>query len=197
LANGEHERLPKLVGDLVERHVDVIVAAATPASRAAKAVTNRAGENRCPPVLPVETEEQKAVARQLSPGRVFDNGRAFTPFARREVFSKVVEFAEGPEASTSSMASAANENASKVQDASAQTSGGASMRVLAPKSPEDWDQIGVGSLVLAEDDPNGWWECIVIGENGADVTLKWRDWKGYPNFVRRRTELALLPPGQH
>ena len=23
----------------------------------------------------------------------------------------------------------------------------------APKSPEDWDQIGVGSVVLAEDDP--------------------------------------------
>jgi hypothetical protein len=28
------------------------------------------------------------------------------------------------------------------------------------------------------------------------VTLKWRDWPGYPTFVRRRTELALLPPAQ-
>ena len=46
-------------------------------------------------VLPVETEEQKAVARQLQPGRVFENGRAFTPFARREVFSKLVEFVRG------------------------------------------------------------------------------------------------------
>ena len=33
-------------------------------------------------VLRVETEEQKAVARQLAPGRVFASGRAFTPFAR-------------------------------------------------------------------------------------------------------------------
>jgi hypothetical protein len=147
-------------------------------------------------VLPVETEEQKEVARQLQPGRVFASGRAFTPFARREVFSKVVEFAQGPEASTSSMASAANENASNGQDASAQSSGGASMSVLAPKSPEDWDQIGVGSVVLAEDDPDGWWESIVIGENGDAVTLKWRDWPGYPTFVRRRTELALLPPAK-
>ena len=146
-------------------------------------------------VLQVETEEQRAVARQLQPGRVFENGRAFTPFARREVFSKLVEF-EGAHASTGS--SGATENASNGQDASAQSSGGASMSsaVSAPKSPEDWDQIGVGSVVLAEDDPDGWWETIVIGENGDAVTLKWRDWPSYPTFVRRRTELALLPPAQ-
>jgi putative ABC transport system substrate-binding protein len=39
-AEGRHERLPGLVADLVQREVDVIVAAATPASRAAKAATN-------------------------------------------------------------------------------------------------------------------------------------------------------------
>jgi hypothetical protein len=147
-------------------------------------------------VLQVETEEQKAVARQLQPGRVFENGRAFTPFARREVFSKLVEF-EGAHASNGSPATetAGNDNG---QDASAQSSSGASMSsaVQAPKSPKDWDQIAVGSVVLAEDDPDGWWECIVIGENGDAMTLKWRDWPGYPTFVRRRSELALLPPAQ-
>jgi hypothetical protein len=147
-------------------------------------------------VLPVETEEQKAVARQLQPGRVFSSGRAFTPFARREVFSKLVEF-EGAHASngSSKCEAAGNDNG---HDASAQPSGGASMSSAAnaPKSPEDWDQIGVGSVVLAEDDPDGWWESIVIGENGDAVTLKWRDWPNYPTFVRRRTELALLPPAQ-
>ena len=44
-------------------------------------------------VLRVETEEQKAVARQLAPGRVFASGRAFTPFARARVFSQLVELA--------------------------------------------------------------------------------------------------------
>jgi len=39
-ADGQHERLPGLVADLVRRNVDVIVAAATPASRAAKAATS-------------------------------------------------------------------------------------------------------------------------------------------------------------
>jgi putative ABC transport system substrate-binding protein len=39
-AEGRHERLPDLVSDLVRLKVDVIVAAATPASRAAKAATS-------------------------------------------------------------------------------------------------------------------------------------------------------------
>jgi ABC-type uncharacterized transport system substrate-binding protein len=38
-AEGQHERLPGLLADLVRLNVDVIVAAATPASRAAKAAT--------------------------------------------------------------------------------------------------------------------------------------------------------------
>jgi putative ABC transport system substrate-binding protein len=39
-ADGRHERLPDLAADLVRLKVDVIVAAATPASRAAKAATS-------------------------------------------------------------------------------------------------------------------------------------------------------------
>lgn len=46
-------------------------------------------------LLKVETEEQKAVARQLAAGRVLESGRAFTPFARATVFSKLVELAHG------------------------------------------------------------------------------------------------------
>ncbi len=39
-AEGRHERLPALVAELVRLEVDVIVAAATPAGRAAKAATS-------------------------------------------------------------------------------------------------------------------------------------------------------------
>ena len=39
-ADGRHERLPELAADLVRLKVDVIVSAATPASRAAKAATS-------------------------------------------------------------------------------------------------------------------------------------------------------------
>src|SRR5215207_3516310 len=50
-------------------------------------------------VLKIETEEQKAVARQLVPGRVLDSGRASTPFARRGVFSKLGGLAHGAQGS--------------------------------------------------------------------------------------------------
>jgi hypothetical protein len=172
-------------------------------------------------VLRVETEEQKDVARQLAPGRVFASGRAFTPFARANLYSKLVELAGGATGLTAVQANpvGAADLAHRPDDFSvdsmqalvamldepngvtskpAQASGPAApppapAPTVSPR-PEDWDEIGIGSLVLAtvgvED---GWWESIVLGVNGEMLTLKWRDFPGERTFVRRRTELALLP----
>ena len=62
--------------------------------------------------------------------------------------------------------------------------------------PRDWDEIGIGSLVLAVDEDYGWFESRVVGTNGDAFTLKFRDYPGEPTFVRRRNQLALLPPDQ-
>ncbi len=60
--------------------------------------------------------------------------------------------------------------------------------------PADWDEIGLGSLVLATaGTDDGWWEALVIRLDGDVLTLKWRDFPREPTFVRRRTDLALLP----
>jgi len=149
-------------------------------------------------VLKVETEEQKAVARQLAPGRVLESGRAFTPFARATVFSKLVELAHGaqeaatPVAGTGVAASAGNGATAAPDSSGTASSGGGAPN--APQRPQDWDEIGIGSLVLAHEGPeDGWWESIGIGVNGESLSLKWRDWPRYPVFVRRRTDLALLP----
>ena len=187
-------------------------------------------------VLKIETEEQKAIARQLAPGRVFASGRAFTPFTRATVFSKLVELAggvgtEASETAPSGHGSAADGPAVRANDhgaadahrpadfsadgiqalaaavnernrpsagqaAASGSTGAASGSAVpdAPKRPQGWDEIGVGSLVLAtvgvED---GWWEAVVLGVNGDSFTLKWRDFPREPTFVRRRTDLALLP----
>ena len=150
-------------------------------------------------VLKIETDEQKAVARQLAPGRVFASGRAFTPFARAAVFGKLVELAhlaqEAGEANaaTGVAASAGNGASAAAGGFGAPSSGGGASH--APKRPDDWDVIGIGSVVLATSGvEDGWWESIVIGVNGESFTLKWRDFPRDPVFVRPRTELALLPP---
>jgi hypothetical protein len=57
-------------------------------------------------VLRVETEEQKALARQLARGRVFATGLAFTPFARANLYSKLVELAGGATGLTAVQANA-------------------------------------------------------------------------------------------
>ncbi len=62
--------------------------------------------------------------------------------------------------------------------------------------PADWDEIGLGSLVLATTGTDdGWWEALVIRLDGDVLTLKWRDFPREPVVMRRRTELALLPTG--
>ncbi len=174
-------------------------------------------------VLRVETEEHKALARQLAGGRVFATGRAFTPFARANLYSKLVELAGGAtgltavQANTEKSADLAHHPADfsvdSVQALAAmldEPNGAAagpakasepaapppaSTPTVSPR-PGDWDEIGIGSLVLAtvgvED---GWWEALVLGVNGEMLTLKWRDFPRERTFVRRRTELALLPIG--
>ena len=145
-------------------------------------------------VLRVETEEQKAVARQLAPGRVFASGRAFTPFARTAVFSQLVELA-GDSSDPSTKGSTSGKPGAVASNGSAASGDqGLGPAPTAPARPQSWDEIGIGSVVLAtvgiED---GWWESIIIGVNGEALTLKWRDFPREPVFVPRRTELALLP----
>ena len=117
-------------------------------------------------VLRVETEEQKAVARQLAPGRVFASGRAFTPFARAAVFSQLVELA-GDSSDPSTKGSTSGKPGAVASNGSAasgdQGPGPAPTAPADPKGgpsrPQSWDEIGIGSVVLAtvgvED---GWWE---------------------------------------
>ncbi len=127
-------------------------------------------------VLRVETEEHKALARQLARGRVFATGRAFTPFARANLYSKLVELAGGAtgltavQANTEKSADLAHHPADfsvdSVQALAAmldEPNGAAagpakasepaapppaSTPTVSPR-PGDWDEIGIGSLVLA------------------------------------------------
>jgi len=65
----------------------------------------------------------------------------------------------------------------------------------APSLPRGWDDIEIGHLVLApEAGGEGYWETIVVAKDNDMLTLKWRDYPGYPNVVCHRTAVALLKP---
>lgn len=63
-------------------------------------------------------------------------------------------------------------------------------------TPQTWDAIGPGSLVLASmGDNTGWFESVVVEARGDDLlVLRWHGWPDDPEFAPRRENLALLPP---
>jgi hypothetical protein len=64
--------------------------------------------------------------------------------------------------------------------------------------PKSWDEIEIGSLVLATTGiEDGWWEAIIESIDGDILTCRWRDYPTEPNVMRRRNELALLAPDQN
>ena len=65
----------------------------------------------------------------------------------------------------------------------------------APGLPATWDDIDVGHMVIARDEPAfGWWEAIVIARDGDMLTLRWRDYPKQAPAVLHRATLALLKP---
>ncbi len=58
-----------------------------------------------------------------------------------------------------------------------------------------WDAIKPGHLVLAQESLiGGWYEAIVVGRTGNKVTLRSRDYPGYPNFTVPVAAVALVSP---
>lgn len=65
------------------------------------------------------------------------------------------------------------------------------------KPPFDWDDIGLGSLVLAQgDDEDAYYAAKIVATKADDhFVLTWAHYPGYPEFSRPRRALGLLHPG--
>ena len=117
------------------------------------------------------------LARKLAPGRLYATGRGFVPPVGRNLYGKLVE-----------QLKLAGQPVSDEPDQTADQA--------APGLPTTWDDIAVGHLVIAQEEgaKQGWWEAIVLAHDGDMLTLKWRDWPGYPNVTRHAGSVALLKP---
>ncbi len=128
------------------------------------------------------------IAARLPVGRVHATGRTFVPFIRLDLYDKLVAAAPNgnfPQPPTPP-ASGTSGNAA-----------GSKPPGSAPNLPRSWQEIGVGDLVLAqEEDPeDGWYEAIVIEIANDMFTLRWRDFPLQRKLVRHRLRLGLLYPG--
>ena len=134
----------------------------------------------------IEPKVAEIVGR-LPVGRVHATGRMFVPFVRRDLYDKFVALAlngnhQAPAAPLASTTAAAGE---------AKSSGSS------PNLPRDWDSIGLGDLVVAQESlEDGWYEAIVMEAHGDMLTLRWRDYPRERRIVRHRHRVGLLYPGE-
>ena len=129
------------------------------------------------------------IVARLPVGRVHATGRTFVPFIRRDLYDRLVAAAPN-----------GNFHQPPAPPASGARSGAAGSRPpgSSPNLPRHWHEIGVGDLVLAQEEPEeGWYESIVVEATNDMFTLRWRDYPRARKIVRHRLRVGLLYPSPH
>jgi hypothetical protein len=138
-------------------------------------------------VLPTNDPKVAEIAARLPVGRVHATGRTFVPFIRRDLYDKLV--AAAPNGSLGQ----------PLTPPSGATDGAAGSRPpgSSPNLPRNWHEIGLGDLVLAqeEDASDGWYEAIVVEAANDMFTLRWRHYPRLRRITHHRLRLGLLYPG--
>jgi len=184
-ANGRHERLPQLVAELVERKVDVIVSAATPASLAAQA-----GAGRIPIVIVAVADpvRVKLVASLARPGGTITGLTLLTPELSPKRLQLLVQILG--KASRVAILTNPDNNSHVVftgETLGAARSMGIELEILRARNAEEIDAAfeDAGTLrcegVIVFDDPVTWSLRKRVVENAAKARLPVM--YGYSEFV--------------
>ena len=130
--------------------------------------------------------ELHAIAEALPLGKIFATGRAFVPFVGRSAFDRLATMVEGGVTTRAPQAIGANQAAEMLQAEADDTADAL------------WPRVEVGTVVLAaQPDLYGpsWWEGVVVGVDGDDLTLRWLDDPELEPFHLSRRDIALRHPG--
>ena len=136
-----------------------------------------------------DNEELHGLAEGLPLGKIFATGRAFVPFVGRSALDKLAVLVAGGVTITA-RAEAGVEPVYPLRD----------MFTTEAVNAADmlWAKIEVGSVVLAAQ-PDlygpGWWQGVVVGINGDDLTLRWVDDPAEKPFRLSRRDVGLCHPG--
>ena len=152
--------------------------------------------------FPADTEALRNLAAMLPTGRLFPaSGKAFVPFVKAVLYDQLLAAAGTHD--ISSPVKAAGKAAEAGGGAGGQPSGASGgsgagdppATRIGAKAPTDHSQIGLGSLVLADDEEEGYYAAKVVLTKADDhFVLQWADYPDLPQFSRSRRALALLHP---
>ena len=143
-------------------------------------------------------DEHDELARGLVRGKLFGrSGKALVPYCSAQMFTSLLAAAGLPD--TGVLRQAAGKAAgAPPAPAGGQGSGGAPAGSGGPsgKPPFDWDDITLGSIVLAKgDDEDGYYAAKVIATKADQhFVLRWVDYPDLMEFSRHRLALGLLHP---
>src|SRR5437763_14901681 len=138
---------------------------------------------------PSDNSELHAIAKGLPLGKIFATGRAFVPFVSRSAFDKLATLVEGG-VTIEARAAAGVAPVYPLADI---------FTTEAVNTAEAlWSKIEVGTVVLASQ-PDvwgpGWWEGVVVGIDGDELTLRWMETPAEDAFHASRRDVALRHPG--
>lgn len=141
-------------------------------------------------VIDVANDELAAIAAKLPKGKLFESGKAFVPFVKRETYERLAVHLDGEYAVSAS----ARVEAARL--AAAEGYAKASKGEVQPRLPEDWSKLIVGDQVLVTDDPDeGWFTAVIVEAMESDrYRLRWSSYPELPEFTRGIADIALLHP---
>lgn len=141
--------------------------------------------------IAVAGEELVGIAGLLPNGKLFESGKAFVPFTKRETYDRLAAYLDEDYIATTAIRIEAAKVAAAAESYAKASKGEAPLHV-----PEDWSKLAVGDLVLATEDPaDGWWACEVLEVLDNDqYRLRWRDFPEELPVTKRVTDLALAHP---
>lgn len=143
------------------------------------------------------TEALRPLAADLPQGRLFASGKGLVPFVKANTYQRLLVAAGMPDKPMPLKAAGkATEAPPPARVGSGGIGGSDGGDGAAAKRPVAFDQIGIGSVVLACQGPQqGWWEAVVVFTKADDrFVLQWRDFPDDGEITRARKDLGLLPP---
>ncbi|MES0198602.1 hypothetical protein [Mesorhizobium sp. M0011] len=154
----------------------------------------------------VEPGEATDIVMRLPAGKLFDSGKAFVPFVKGELYTRIVTLAgvadeprphsagandhDSPENASAGSPEAVAGHADEGQGGGSGDGGGDG------GSPDLWARLAVGDVVLASEGPDeGYFEARIMKTKAKGIfTLKFRDYPEAPQVDRSYYQLGLIHP---